>query len=229
MTSSPLPTIQTATATNQVFDALYDALINFRLAPGSKVSEAEIARQLGVSRQPVRDAFFRLSQLGFLLIRPQRATLITKISEKSVLQAAFIRAALEAACIRDAAVNLTEAHIAELRALLTHQKVAVETEDRNLFHETDDKLHQRMCQMSGHGYTWSLIQEQKAHIDRVRILSLSLGQKIAYDQHCSIVDALAEHDPDKAETALREHLSRIRLILPTIREENPQYFEDTAQ
>ncbi|WP_138467219.1 GntR family transcriptional regulator [Poseidonocella sp. HB161398] len=228
-TIAPLSAIQTATATDQVFEALYHALITFGLPPGTKVSEAEIAKQLGVSRQPVRDAFFRLSQLGFLSIRPQRATLITKISEKGVHQAAFVRAALEAACIRDAVKHITEEDLAELSTLMARQKLATETGPRSVFHELDDLLHKRICEMSGHGYAWSLIQEQKAHIDRVRFLSLSFGQQDAYDQHVTIVAALAARDPDAAETCLRDHLSRIRNILPVVRAEHPQYFEDPDQ
>lgn len=227
MPTTTLAAIQTSTATDQVFDSLHDALITFRLEPGEKISEAEIAKQLGVSRQPVRDAFFRLSQLGFLLIRPQRATLISKISEVAVLRAAFIRAALEAACIRDAAVRLSEADWAELDLLLARQKEAIDNSERRKFHELDDYLHQRIAEMSGHGYIWPLVQEQKAHIDRVRFLSLAFGQTPAYEQHLDIFEALKSRDPDKCEAVLRDHLSRIRVILPQVRADHPQFFEDT--
>lgn len=227
MPTPALAAIQTSTATDQVFDALHEALITFSLEPGSKISEAEIAKQLGVSRQPVRDAFFRLSQLGFLLIRPQRATLISKISEQGVLQAAFIRAALEAACIRDAAGRLSDDDFAELDRILAAQAQAIELDERRRFHELDDRLHQRLAEMSGHGYTWPLIQEQKAHIDRVRYLSLAFGQQTAYDQHVDIIAALRTGDPDRCEAELRDHLSRIRAILPQVRKDYPQFFEDT--
>ena len=53
------------TATDQVYEALYDRVVNLTLPPGSRLSEAEVASQMGVSRQPVRDAFYRLSRLGF--------------------------------------------------------------------------------------------------------------------------------------------------------------------
>lgn len=93
---------QQLSATDQVFQALYDAVVSVDLPPGTKVSEAEIASQLGVSRQPVRDAFFRLSNLGLLSIRPQRATLITQISLQAVYDAVFTRTALEVECLRTA-------------------------------------------------------------------------------------------------------------------------------
>lgn len=223
---APLSSVPTVTTTDQVFASLYSALITFKLAPGTKVSEIEIAKTLGVSRQPVRDAFFRLSQMGFLLIRPQRATLITKIASQAVLQASFIRTALETACIRDATDALTETDFDEIRGLLAQQKRAIDADERTTFHELDDLMHQRICEMSGHGYAWTLIQEQKAHMDRVRFLSLSFGQKTAYDQHLTITDALFARDKVAVQQHLEEHLGRIRYILPEIRDQYPQYFED---
>lgn len=79
----PVGLTPATSATEQVFQSLYAAVVTLKLLPGTKVSEAEVARQMDVSRQPVRDAFFRLSELGFLTIRPQRATLISRISRPS--------------------------------------------------------------------------------------------------------------------------------------------------
>ena len=59
------------TSVDVVFEHLHDAIATLELLPGDKISEAEIAAQFGVSRQPVRDAFSRLENLDLLLIRPQ--------------------------------------------------------------------------------------------------------------------------------------------------------------
>ena len=69
-----LETVRAPSVADQIFATLYHRVITLELPPGARLSEAEVARQMGVSRQPVRDAFWRLSQLGFLTIRPQRAT-----------------------------------------------------------------------------------------------------------------------------------------------------------
>ena len=65
------------TVADQVYAELHRQILSLDLAPGAKISEIDVARAMGVSRQPVRDAFFRLSQLGFLVIRPQRATTVS--------------------------------------------------------------------------------------------------------------------------------------------------------
>jgi len=64
----------------RVFHELKNAIITMALTPGQALSENEIAAQMGVSRQPVREAFIRLSEAGLVRIRPQRGTFVVKIS-----------------------------------------------------------------------------------------------------------------------------------------------------
>ena len=95
--------VRAPTAADRVFEVLYEQVVTLALPPGTRLSEVEVAQAAGVSRQPVRDAFWRLSQLGFLTIRPQRSTEVSAISERAVLQARFVRTALEVETVRVAA------------------------------------------------------------------------------------------------------------------------------
>lgn len=219
--------IKVQSIADTVFEELHQQILSLEMPPGTKVSEIEVAKALGVSRQPVRDAFFRLSQLGFLLIRPQRATVISKISEAAVLEARFIRVALEIACWTAAMEVVTDDQIADLEQLTDEQKAAVDANDQKLFHELDDEFHRRICGIAGHEYVWSLIREQKAHMDRVRFISLTIGaaQK-AYDDHLDLIAALRKRDRAQLEATLKEHLGRIETILEHIHAEKPEYFEE---
>lgn len=210
--------------TDLVFEQLYQRVIELDLVPGTKLSELEVAKQMGVSRQPVRDAFYRLSQLGFLLIRPQRATVVTHISEKGVMEARFIRTALEVETVRAACDALSDDQLDQLDDLIVRQQAAIDAGDKVLFHALDDLFHKQICDMSGHDFAWSLIRESKAHMDRVRYLSLSFGAQSALDDHKQIMSALRSHDGDMAAAAMRVHLSRIRTIIGRIRESYGQYF-----
>ncbi|WP_106746496.1 GntR family transcriptional regulator [Yoonia maritima] len=220
-----LAQVQTTTATDQVFQALYSAIITLELAPGSKVSEAEIARNLGVSRQPVRDAFYRLSELGFMLIRPQRATTITYISEQALLDARFIRTALEVECMRTAISKITDDDILRLEGLINQQEAAIKADDRLGFHALDDEFHEVICEIAGHPNAWNLIHEQKVHLDRVRYLSLAFGAKSALDDHRAIMQCIRDRDPDGAEQQLRIHLARILNILEQVSASHPELME----
>lgn len=216
----------TQNTTEQVFGTLYSAIITLGLLPGAKVSEAEVAKNLGVSRQPVRDAFYRLSELGFLRIRPQRATTVTFISEQALRNARFIRTALEVECLRLANENITDAGIQALEDLLTAQAKAVAAGERLQFHDLDDQFHRTISEISGYPGAWSLIRDQKVHLDRVRYLSLGSGAQNAFDDHRAILDCLKARDAAGAEARLRQHLSTILQVLVQVRAAQRDYFED---
>ncbi len=216
--------VRGATVTDEVFGALYDDVVTLALPPGAKLSEAEVARRFGVSRQPVRDAFYRLSQLGFLVVRPQRATTVSPISEAAVLQARFIRTAIEVETTRVACAALTGADHAELAGLLDAQTAAVAAADRVGFHRLDDAFHRRICEMAGLAFAWRLIRDTKAQMDRVRFLSLDVGAERALAEHRAILAALTTRDADGTVARVREHLSRIEDILRRLHASHQAYF-----
>jgi len=217
-----LDELRPRTVTDQIYDALYQRVINLSLPPGAKLSEAEVAAQMGVSRQPVRDAFYRLSQLGFIQIRPQRATVVTPISEEAIRQAFFIRLALEIACIREAARKLTPAHHNALQGLIARQQAAIAADDRGGFHALDDQFHHDICAYSGLEFVWTLVKDNKGHMDRARWLSLSYNARNAMEEHKVILSALRERDENKAVAAIGLHLSRINDTLDRLRAEQPE-------
>jgi DNA-binding GntR family transcriptional regulator len=227
MTTFQLPTIAAKRApsvTELVFEELYQRVITLDLAPGAKLSEVEVARRMGVSRQPVRDAFYRLSRVGFLLIRPQRATIVAPISESAVREARFIRTALEVETVQVAARELGPDQLSRLAGLMQRQEAAVEAGDKTGFHALDDEFHRLICELTDLAFAWTVIKEHKAHMDRVRYLSLAFGARSALNEHKDIMAAIAAHDPVKAAEAMRAHLSQIVNIIATIRQDRDEYF-----
>lgn len=211
--------------TDLVFAELYNRVVGLDLLPGTKLSEAEVAKQMGVSRQPVRDAFYRLSQQGFLLIRPQRATVVTPISVEAVHRARFIRTALELETVRAAMANIRPEHFGELEDLIGEQEKAADRDDRAGFHALDDSFHNRICEIAGQGHVWALIRDHKAHMDRVRYLSLENGARLAMEDHVSILEAVRAGDEVAAVARMRSHLGRIAGIIDDIRAAHGAYFD----
>lgn len=226
MTLRSIGSLRGPSATDLVFEELYRRIVHLDLPPGTKLSEQEVARQMAVSRQPVRDAFYRLSQLGMLLIQPQRSTMVSLISEEAVLQARFVRTALETETVRIAARNLSDAELAAIEGLIADQEAAVAADDRMGFHALDDRFHQAICDVAGHGFAWAIIRENKAHMDRVRYLSLASNASNALADHKRILEALRARDPERAAQEMRRHLSHIAEILQRIRAEQPAMFVD---
>lgn len=221
--SLPSGPARAPTVSDQLFDTLYRQIVTVELPPGTRLSEAEVAKAMGVSRQPVRDAFWRLSKLGLLRVRPQRATTVTRISTAAVMRARFVRTAIEVETLTIAAARFGPAEIAELDAILAEQALAVGADERERFHALDDAFHFRIAALAGVGFVWELVRENKAHTDRVRLLSLSSGADLALADHHAILDALRAGDAEAAASAMRVHLGRISGILARIREEHADY------
>lgn len=219
-----LAPINRPSVADSVFDELHRQILTLELKPGTKMSEVEVAKAMEVSRQPVRDAFYRLSKLGFLTIRPQRATLVSHISESAVFQARFIRSAIEAETVRVACERLSDEDLDALGEIIEEQRQAVEDQDPQLFHALDDQFHKEICERSGHDFAWEVIRENKAHMDRVRFLSLSFASRDAFNDHVRVFDAMKRRNPEEAMESMRDHLARIKRQIRRIRADHMQFF-----
>lgn len=212
--------------TDQAFNQLYSGALSLELPPNTKLSEVDVARQLGVSRQVVRDAFFRLSILGFLTIRPQKVTIVSRISIQDVLKARYIRMALEMENVRHACVAFAPSSFDRLEQLIEAQRAAIDKSHGETFHRLDNDFHKEICTGAGLEFTWATIIEKKAHTDRVRFLSLTFSAQDSFDSHVEIFASIRKKDPDWAVKAVKKHLSQIEVAIKNIRMENQNWFQD---
>lgn len=211
----------------QVLRLLREAIIRGELPPGRRLSEAEIARRFGVSRQPVREAFIKLQEAGLLSILPQRGTAVQRISLDQVLGARFVREAVEVAVVR-AAAEARPARLAErLGALIAAQEAAAARQDPVDFLRLDEAFHRALAEAIGRGFAWTALEPIKAQMDRARFLSFEGATPLPdlIRQHRAIADAIAAGAPDAAEAAMRAHLREILSSLPRMAEAHPDYFE----
>lgn len=207
----------------QLMAMLRARIIRGELAPGTRLSEAGIAAELQISRQPIREAFIKLAEEGLLEIRPQRGTVVPKISLRMVEDARFIREAIEADVVKIAAQQFDADRIATLDRLLLEQARTESVED---FITLDDQFHRHLAEGVGRSHAWHVIEALKAQLDRVRYLSVQQFPKDKLvEQHASIVDAIRTHDPAQAEAAMRTHLGAIISDLPKIASERAEFFE----
>lgn len=213
-------------ATEQLHDILFRKIVSMEFLPGQKISEVEIARQHDVSRQPVRDAFYRLSQQGLLNIRPQRATVITHISSQDVEKALFIRVALEKEIVRAAARRMNNKHATSLRDLVERQEEALGRKSDEQFYIYDELFHQKLCAVANQPNVWTLISDTKAPADRVRFLSLEFDGQTALSDHKTLLEHLIKQDGEAAANIIDIHLSRVMAALPRIQTNHPERFKE---
>jgi GntR family transcriptional regulator, rspAB operon transcriptional repressor len=215
------------TSVDVIFQHLYEEIVALRLRPGDKISEAEIAAEFGVSRQPVRDAFSRLENIDLLLIRPQRATEVKRFSTREIVKSRFVRASIEAEVLRRAATECDALGAAQLDANLIQQAAVVDVNDYDKFNALDYEFHKILCDIGKVDFAFDIIQREKANVDRLCRLSLSRENRMAQllEDHRTIFSCVKAHDGAGAVAAGMQHLSRLDATISTISKANADYFD----
>lgn len=220
-------TLERRTTTDLVFDRLYDEISSLKLMPGSKLSEADIARRFGVSRQPVRDAFNRLEILDLLLIRPQKATQVRGFSMELIAHSRFVRLAVELEVIHCACAIWDTARADILEDILAQQRTAIESQQPKAFHVLDYQFHKQICELGGYPLAFDTIQECKQKIDRLCVLSLgreSAASTLLKD-HTDLANALKAGDTAEAAAVTRRHLARLDEVIEDIHIKYAEFFD----
>ncbi|MFS8035381.1 GntR family transcriptional regulator [Xanthobacter sp. AM11] len=217
----------TGSAAHRLEAALRQAIISLQLAPGTRLSEQEIAARYGVSRQPVREALIGLARTRLVEIQPQRGTVVVKISVRKMMQARFVREAIECAVARRAAASFDPAARLRIADLLDLQEKVALRGDHAAFQHYDELFHVALCEGAGCPMAWEAISDIKAHMDRACHLTLFGADTMAalVDQHRAIIAAVDAADGEVAAEAMRRHLSEILRALPTVEAEHPDLFE----
>ena len=215
------------TTLDDIFEYLYDEISNLRLAPGNKISEAEIAAKFGVSRQPVRDAFRRLENLDLLLIRPQRATLVKRFSTREIEKSRFVRLSVEKEVLLLAAANCDAKGGALLDKEIAAQTKLVEDKNYDAFGKLDYAFHQTLCQIAEADFAFDVIMQEKSKVDRLCLLSLSKEDRLPelVTDHKRIAEAVKANDLDAAVAEGMFHLARLNDTIAHIYEKNANYFD----
>lgn len=221
-------TSETESVRQRLYAVLRQSIIQMQLAPGQALSEKEMADIFSVSRQPVREAFIRLSEVGLVEVRPQRGTFVVKISQRAVLEARFVREAVEIAVVRQATVKGLEGSVLdELHELIGRQHRCIAPHDSTRFYQLDERFHKTLSLGVGQHSAWKVIEEVRAQLDRVRYLSVPDTTPIArlVEQHVDILTAIEARDAAQAEQAMRRHLREILVSLPDLVHRFPEMFD----
>lgn len=209
----------------QVYEWLRNAILSCELPPNARLSEAEISNRIGVSRQPVREAFIRLAAEGLAEIRPQRGTYVSRISTSAVLSARLIREAVESDLVRMLAPAADDALLHSLDSEIDQQRSAVARQDVAGFVALDDRFHRLIAVNAGQEAVWLVLDGLKSQMNRLRhITARTFDISKLIGQHEAIIAGLRAHDPAQAEHAMRLHLRELLNDLPGIERSRPEIF-----
>jgi DNA-binding GntR family transcriptional regulator len=191
---------------------LQQAILSGRIGPGERIVEAELARRMGVSRAPVREAARRLESVGLLVSRPRHGFAVRTISAKQIEDLYEVRMQLEILAVALACERASDAELAALEprvddmvarapGLTTVERVAL-----------DLQFHQAVIALSKNDYLIRLFETMQSEIRMFLALSEDSYDGVVYlaETHRPIARALAERDVARAQQAVRFHLDDAR-------------------
>ncbi|TQQ50330.1 GntR family transcriptional regulator [Vibrio cholerae] len=222
MKSSPLvrqaSTEKESTKSENLTEYLIEAIVEGELAPGSKISEPELAKQFQVSRGPLREALMRVEGLGLIERIPHIGARVIQLSPTKLVELYAVREALEGMAARLAARNITEIELAGLESLLsTHSTHIDQVEGASYFHQQGDfDFHYRIIQASRNQQLIGLLCDELYHLLRMyRYQSpRSHSRPVeALEEHKFILRAIRQRDEELAEMLMRRHIACSRQLI----------------
>jgi DNA-binding GntR family transcriptional regulator len=198
---------QPQTLTEAVTSLIRNALRSGSLKPGDPINEAELARQLGISRAPVREATRILEQQGLLEIVPRKGVCVTDLSAEDLKEVCTLRAALEGLALRLAVEKGAYDHstISELQSLVDQMRSGSDPLERL---DTDEKFHELLCAKSNHKLLLGVLSNLRLKIRQAHISARFVDENFRNlaDRHQAVVDAIARGDAEAAEQTIKEHV-----------------------
>lgn len=191
-----------------VFETLRQAIITGEIEPGEKLLEVHIAKTLGVSRTPVREAIHSLELEGLAEINPRHGACVTKITEKSMKEVLEVRRALDTLTTELACERITEKQIMELERACTAFENAVAKGDSRDIAATDVAFHNIIIEATGNEKLKGLLKNISEQMYRYRYTYIkddSQHEQLIME-HRIICDSLKRRDKESAVKAAQTHI-----------------------
>ena len=195
------------------YAAIKKRILDFRYLPGERLSEAQLAKELGLGRSPIRTALAKLKSDGWIAVSPQSGTYIKSLSDKEIADLVDLRLLLETHATELAAAAIGEDDLRKLRrafvAMCPRGVANLDERAFDDFNEFDALFHLTIYRAAGN----ALIAEILANLlDKVQWLKTSTRPSAArirsgYMELKRILDALEARQPREAAARMREHIA----------------------
>jgi DNA-binding GntR family transcriptional regulator len=190
------------------FNSIKEAILSGDLKPGVLYCEPEVAKQLGISRTPVREALLDLSSRGFVAFIPRRGFQVREITEKSIKELYVYRMVLESGIIRIAAPRIDAEAVRLLEALHEKDKRAAERQDMHAFINVNREFHGLLAALTENSFLISAFENVR---ELIELASLNIRGRThrmleAAKEHKAIIDRLKDRDTEGAVAMMQRHV-----------------------
>lgn len=202
-----------------VFKALREAIITGELKPGERLMEIKLAKELGVSRTPVREAIRKLELEGLVIMTARKGAEVAPINEKDLMEVLEIRKNLEGLACELAADNATRANIKQFKELNALIEEAVNKEDIEEITKRDVDFHEAIYAITNNRRLIQMLHQLKEHIFRYRLEYIKdmKNKGAIVEEHNRIITAIEKNDTKNAKKEIEKHIeTQERYILNTL-------------
>lgn len=201
--ASPLPR---SVLSAQVKDRMLQWILEGELAPGARIIETRVARRLGISQAPVREALRDLATLGLVEMHPFRGARVRQPAADELIEAMELRGELEAIAARQAARTIDDATLARMSELLDEMRAAAARNDAHGQALKNSEFHDCVIAASGNRTLqrlWAMLEP----FARTYLTATAPGADLHWlaERHVTILDAFRARDPERAADAMRVH------------------------
>jgi DNA-binding GntR family transcriptional regulator len=206
------------------YDSIREAILEGRYQPGQRLVSDELAKELGVSRMPIREALHRLQVVGLVTSAPHRGTLVSELAAPEIIEIYHIRAVLEGLAARLATPNLTPSDLQHLGDLLDEMDRYAPAEDMNRILQLNHEFHRILWDAAHAPRLAALMENLYDASRRFRRTSLTLPGRTEQTarEHRRILTALIDRDSCAAERFASEHHEITAEILLGFIKEQPK-------
>jgi DNA-binding GntR family transcriptional regulator len=192
----------------RTYQTLRGAIVEGQLAPGVRIYETSLAKRLGVSRNPVREAIRRLQQDGFIEVRPRNGIYVAEYGVDEVRDLYQIRAALEGTAASLAAQRMTDDELAGLDTVLERMERATARHAKHATVREADSFHQTIHQGARSPRLVAILDQLYGQIAHFRKITLAIPGRAsqASEGHHHLVEVLRRRDAEEADRMMRQHV-----------------------
>ena len=192
----------------RIREALEDAIVSGRFAPGAKLDPEALAREFDCSRTPIREALQQLEASGLVRVAAKRGTFVSEWTVDELAERFEVMAELEAICARLAARRITEAELAELEA--AHEACRRESEagDIDAYYAENSTFHHCVYRATHNAFLEREASRLHAVLQPYRRMQLQVRNRMARSlaEHDAVMAAIRSGDDQAAAEAMRNHV-----------------------
>ena len=197
---------------DSAYEAIKAAILSLSLAPGTPLIESSLAKQLGISKTPVRAGLTRLEKEGLVELMPHKGWRVARLTLQDVEDIFEVRSVLQAYCVRILTENITNEQIEELRDIVSRNKAALTKGQRGKANDNLGEFDACISNSLPNDRLRTVLTNLREQLRLIGAISRRIPDRVekSIAEHQRVLDAIEAHDAERAQQLIRAHIESVR-------------------